>query len=85
MEKKIRVALDWSLDLRFSKDIVQFLTYRTKGMLHDDPPALPEAVVRQPPPRKSDETRHAFSLAGISDGGGGAGHLRTVRPPFPRC
>ena len=27
-EKKLRVALDWSLDLVFSKDIVQFLTAR---------------------------------------------------------
>ncbi len=27
-EKKIRVALDWTLDLFFSKDLVQFLTHR---------------------------------------------------------
>jgi NADH:ubiquinone reductase (H+-translocating) len=27
-EKKLRVALDWTLDLLFSKDIVQFLTDR---------------------------------------------------------
>jgi NADH dehydrogenase len=27
-EKKLRMALDWSLDLLFSKDIVQFLTVR---------------------------------------------------------
>ncbi len=27
-EKKLRVALDWTLDLVFSKDIVQFLTVR---------------------------------------------------------
>jgi NADH:ubiquinone reductase (H+-translocating) len=27
-EKKLRVALDWTLDLLFSKDIVQFLTVR---------------------------------------------------------
>jgi hypothetical protein len=25
VEKKVRVAIDWSLDLLFSKDIVQFL------------------------------------------------------------
>ena len=28
-EKKVRVALDWTLDLLFSKDIVQFLTLRS--------------------------------------------------------
>jgi NADH dehydrogenase len=34
-EKKLRVAIDWSLDLLFSKDIVQFLTSRSTGVLHD--------------------------------------------------
>jgi NADH dehydrogenase len=28
LEKKLRVALDWTLDLLFSKDLVQFLTVR---------------------------------------------------------
>jgi hypothetical protein len=28
-EKKVRVALDWTLDLIFSKDLVQFMTVRT--------------------------------------------------------
>jgi NADH:ubiquinone reductase (H+-translocating) len=27
-EKKLRVAIDWSLDLLFTKDVVQFLTLR---------------------------------------------------------
>ena len=27
-EKKLRVALDWTLDLLFSKDFVQFVTFR---------------------------------------------------------
>jgi NADH dehydrogenase len=31
-EKKLRVALDWTLDLLFSKDIVQFLTVRGATM-----------------------------------------------------
>ncbi len=31
MEKKVRVALDWTLDLFFSKDIVQFQTRRLDG------------------------------------------------------
>jgi hypothetical protein len=28
------VALDWTLDVLFSKDIVQFQTLRTKGISH---------------------------------------------------
>lgn len=28
LEKKLRVMLDWTLDLVFSKDLVQFLTLR---------------------------------------------------------
>ena len=41
-EKKLRVALDWSLDLLFSKDIVQFLTVRAPSVSHaeDDRPAV---------------------------------------------
>ncbi|HEY7495954.1 MAG TPA: FAD-dependent oxidoreductase [Candidatus Tectomicrobia bacterium] len=31
-EKKVRVALDWTLDLLFSKDLVQFLTVRAPTM-----------------------------------------------------
>ncbi|MGE3525537.1 MAG: NAD(P)/FAD-dependent oxidoreductase, partial [Gemmatimonadales bacterium] len=31
-EKKVRVALDWTLDLLFSKDLVQFLTLRSGGI-----------------------------------------------------
>ena len=31
-EKKVRVALDWTLDLIFSKDLVQFLTFRAPSM-----------------------------------------------------
>ena len=32
LEKKIRVAIDWTLDLMFSKDFVQFLTARGQTM-----------------------------------------------------
>mgnify|MGYP000210730395 CR=1 FL=1 len=38
-EKKVRVALDWTLDLLFSKDIVQFLT------LHSETPKPMEEIV----------------------------------------
>jgi NADH dehydrogenase len=31
-EKKVRVALDWTLDLLFSKDLVQFVTLRAPTM-----------------------------------------------------
>ena len=31
-EKKLRVALDWTLDLIFSKDLVQFLTVRARAV-----------------------------------------------------
>lgn len=32
VEKKIRVVLDWTLDLLFSKDLVQFQTVRGAAM-----------------------------------------------------
>jgi len=34
-EKKVRVALDWTLDLFFSKDLVQYLTERSLTMSRD--------------------------------------------------
>ena len=30
-EKKVRVAIDWTLDLLFPKDFVQFMTFRERG------------------------------------------------------
>lgn len=41
-EKKLRVALDWTLDLLFSKDLVQFLTVRAPAVSHSD--EQPETV-----------------------------------------
>jgi NADH dehydrogenase len=35
-EKKLRVALDWTLDVLFSKDIVQFMTFRAPTVSHQD-------------------------------------------------
>jgi NADH dehydrogenase len=35
-EKKLRVALDWTLDLVFSKDLVQFLTFRAPSISHEE-------------------------------------------------
>jgi hypothetical protein len=36
VEKQVRVALDWFLDLLFSKDLVQFQTGRAPTMSHAD-------------------------------------------------
>ncbi len=38
-EKKCRVAIDWTLDLLFAKDLVQFLTVRAPAMSVADAPA----------------------------------------------
>jgi NADH dehydrogenase len=35
-EKKVRVALDWTLDLLFAKDLVQFLTLRSPSVSHSE-------------------------------------------------
>jgi len=42
-EKKLRVALDWTLDLLFTKDLVQFQTFRAPSVSHrnDDVEAQP--------------------------------------------
>jgi NADH dehydrogenase len=37
-EKKLRVALDWTLDLLFSKDLVQFMTFRAPAVSHAEEP-----------------------------------------------
>ena len=41
LEKKVRVALDWTLDVFFSKDIVQIITPR--GVEHLNRPGVPKA------------------------------------------
>jgi len=35
--------LDWTLDLVFSKDLVQFLTVRSTGVSHEDPAPIESA------------------------------------------
>jgi NADH:quinone reductase (non-electrogenic) len=45
-EKKLRVALDWTLDLLFAKDLVQFMTFHAPTISHADP----EAVLSQTSP-----------------------------------
>lgn len=44
LEKKIRVAIDWTLDLLFAKDFVQFLTVRAPAVSHEPPPGSPVAA-----------------------------------------
>jgi NADH dehydrogenase len=46
-DRKVRVALDWSLDLFFSKDLVQFHTARARSV--SEPEA--DTVLPAPPPR----------------------------------
>ncbi len=35
-DKNLRVALDWTLDLVFSKDLVQFMTFRAPAVSHPE-------------------------------------------------
>lgn len=46
-EKKLRVMLDWTLDLVFSKDLVQFMTFRTSGVSHAEEPTPAAPPLRQ--------------------------------------
>lgn len=43
-EKKVRVALDWALDLLFSKDLVQFMEMRPANISLIEEPAMIEAA-----------------------------------------
>jgi NADH dehydrogenase len=44
-EKKLRVALDWTLDLLFTKDLVQFQTFRAPTASHHEEQAQPKIEV----------------------------------------
>ncbi len=44
VEKKVRVALDWCLDLVFTKDLVQFQTLRGPAISHGEDGARPAGV-----------------------------------------
>src|SRR5262249_21809412 len=44
-EKKVRVALDWTLDLLFTKDLVQFTTGRAKTVSHEEEESRPSNAV----------------------------------------
>lgn len=59
-EKKVRVALDWTLDLFFSKDLVQFMTERAPTVSHTDERgherSVAEKIFASPPPAQINET-----------------------------
>lgn len=44
-EKKVRVALDWTLDLIFSKDLVQFLEIKANIVMKPTETARPSPTV----------------------------------------
>ena len=46
-EKKLRVALDWTLDLLFSKDLVQYLTFRAPSISEEEG-SKPARIARTP-------------------------------------
>jgi NADH:ubiquinone reductase (H+-translocating) len=48
LEKKLRVALDWTLDLIFSKDLVQFLDIRSPMLSSPEAHPLQKSRVVQP-------------------------------------
>ena len=45
-EKKVRVALDWTLDLLFTKDLVQFTTERATTVSHQEEENQPASAIR---------------------------------------
>ncbi len=48
LEKKVRVLLDWTLDLFFSKDLVQFLGRPAETLAHDPPRGQPAPAAAGP-------------------------------------
>jgi NADH dehydrogenase len=48
-EKKLRVMLNWTLDVIFSKDLVQFLTVRSGGVSHEEREPTRRSVASAPP------------------------------------
>ncbi len=54
LQKKVRVALDWALDLVFSKDIVQLPTLRSPTMSQ---PEEPSTAARNEHEREHSERR----------------------------
>jgi NADH dehydrogenase len=53
LQKKVRVALDWTLDLFFSKDIVQLPTLHSPTISQADDPRLPAVDANRNPQQQS--------------------------------
>jgi NADH dehydrogenase len=53
LQKKFRVTLDWTLDLVFSKDLVQFMPLRTDRRSSESEEICPSASVVRPGPKQS--------------------------------
>ncbi len=50
LQKKVRVALDWTLDLVFSKDIVQLPTLPSPTMSEPNGPSIGDTQTHEPGP-----------------------------------
>jgi NADH:ubiquinone reductase (H+-translocating) len=59
-EKKLRVAFDWTLDLIFSKDLVQFLDVRAPMMSHLEGPSSMQTGDRTENANPRDDHRGSF-------------------------
>ena len=46
-EKEVRVALDWTLDLMFSKDLGQFMRFRAPTVSHAENDTSPREQVKE--------------------------------------
>ncbi len=62
LEKKVRVAVDWTLDLVFSKDIVQFQTFRSEALTHEETKTLAQAEAKQKEPKQGEANLEASNL-----------------------
>jgi NADH dehydrogenase len=62
LQKKVRVALDWTLDLFFSKDIVQLPTLQSRTISETEDPRVPRAETANPEQRTNGQTNRAGSL-----------------------
>lgn len=62
LEKKIRVALDWTLDLLFSKDLCQFIDVRQEQKMDNDNLAHLHEKNPLSPEMPGEEAAHATSL-----------------------
>ena len=80
-EKKLRVALDWTLDLFFAKDLVQFLTDRDRvGAVTGGPGAASKGRTSSPPSNGADHGTHAGTEPDLL---GASGHRRPDPLPDP--